>query len=64
MEVTDAACYREAHADHGVVVECGVLQTVIEGAQRMIVSNEQHLCHGTCPFDVSSNVTCGRKDML
>ena len=58
MEVTKSACYGEADADHGVVVEVGLLEVIIEGAEWVVICDEQHLCHGTCPFDICSYVTC------
>lgn len=61
VEVAEATSYRVTHADHGVVVECSLLQVVVKGAQWVIVSDEQHLCHRARPFDVSSNVTYRRK---
>lgn len=64
VEVTEATCYGEAKPDHGVVVEGGLLEVIMEGAQWMVVGDEQHLCHGACSFDICGYVTYRRKNML
>lgn len=64
VEMTEATRCGVADTDHGVVIEGGLLEVVMEGALGVVVCDEQHLSQRTRPLDVSCDVTWRRKSRV